>query len=113
MLVVGTDIFSFFSNKILVPNYTVCILTEFMSVAELDQWALETNLKRYLIQPSSRELGQHWATVMVSAKIKGRPISAADAWIAATALFFGVPLVTHNAGDYAGVNSLQILTESK
>lgn len=94
-----------------------------MSVAELDQWALSRNwgtqrkqkleaqLKRYLIQPSSRELGQHWAAAMISAKITGRPISAADAWIAATSLFFGVPLVTHNARDYVGVSGLQIITE--
>jgi predicted nucleic acid-binding protein len=36
----------------------------------------------------------------------------ADAWIAATALQLGVPLVTHNVGDYAGVSGLAILSEA-
>ena len=41
----------------------------------------------------------------------GRRISCADAWIAATALRFGVPLVTHNANDYLGVADLTIINE--
>jgi predicted nucleic acid-binding protein len=34
----------------------------------------------------------------------------ADAWIAAAALQVGVPLATHNVGDYAAVDNLVILT---
>jgi predicted nucleic acid-binding protein len=34
----------------------------------------------------------------------------ADAWIAATALALGVPLVTNNPSDYGGVDRLTILS---
>ena len=36
----------------------------------------------------------------------------ADAWIAATALHLGVPLITHNKNDYLGVDGLTIISES-
>ena len=41
---------------------------------------------------------------------KGRPITFADAWIAAAALQLSVPLVTHNASDYRAVEKLTVLT---
>ena len=41
---------------------------------------------------------------------KGRPITFADAWIAAAALQLNVPLATHNARDYAGIPNLVVLT---
>lgn len=39
------------------------------------------------------------------------PISAADAWIAATALLYGVPLVTHNRKDFEGIDGLVVISE--
>jgi predicted nucleic acid-binding protein len=36
----------------------------------------------------------------------------ADAWIAATAMLYGVPLITHNPADYTAVVGLQIITEA-
>jgi predicted nucleic acid-binding protein len=38
-------------------------------------------------------------------------IHVADAWIAATAILLGVPLITNNHADYAGVNDLALLPE--
>ena len=40
-----------------------------------------------------------------------RPISPQDAWIAATALRYQIPLVTHNAADFDAVEGLTIITE--
>jgi predicted nucleic acid-binding protein len=40
-----------------------------------------------------------------------QPVAAADAWIAATALVYGVPLITHDPRDFAGVAGLRVLTE--
>jgi tRNA(fMet)-specific endonuclease VapC len=47
---------------------------------------------------------------MAAARRAGRPIGPADAWIAATALRYGVPLVTHNPSDYTGVPGLSVLS---
>lgn len=74
---------------------------------ELDRW-----LRRYAIVHSSDELCLRWAEALAGARRAGRPIAAADAWVAATALLLGVPLITHNAGDYAGVASLTVISES-
>ena len=52
-----------------------------------------------------------WASLVAIQRRKGRPIEQHDAWVAATALYLGVPLVTHNAGHYGDVADLQVLTE--
>jgi tRNA(fMet)-specific endonuclease VapC len=53
-----------------------------------------------------------WAEAMESGRRNGRPISAADAWIAATALHLDVPLITHNRTHFVGIDSLKIISES-
>ena len=92
----------------------------FMTVAELDRWALQRNwgmdrqermtrfLEQFTITMVDRALCRIWAEVAVQARNSGRPIQAADAWIAATALRLGVPLLTHNRADYAGIRDLII-----
>jgi len=44
------------------------------------------------------------------AQAAGRRIECADAWIAATAMLYGVPLVTHNRSDYPGVSGLTLIS---
>jgi len=44
---------------------------------------------------------------LVLGETAGR-IETADAWIAATALLYDVPLLTHNKADYLGVPGLQL-----
>src|SRR5438309_4466242 len=46
---------------------------------------LESRIKRYVIEHSSDALSLRWAEAMDSARRNGRPIAAADAWVAATA----------------------------
>lgn len=43
----------------------------------------------------------------------GRPIAAADAWVAATALHLGVPLITHNRNHFIGVDGLNVISENR
>ncbi len=73
---------------------------------------LESRLHRYVIEPSLDTLSRRWAEAMDSAKRNGRPIAAADAWIAATALHLGVPLITHNRNHFIGVDGLTVISES-
>lgn len=129
MVVVDTDVFSFIFKQdtraaLYQPHLSGHLLVlSFMTVAELDLWAvsrnwgiarkqrLEKTLRRYRVMESSRDLGKVWAAVEDNARRTGRPIAVPDAWIAATALHYGVPLVTHNAADYAWVPGLTVVTE--
>ena len=51
-----------------------------------------------------------WAAVRNESTQKGRPISSADAWIAATSLVLSAPLVTNNPKDYRHLDSLQLVS---
>jgi predicted nucleic acid-binding protein len=97
-------------------------IISFMTLAELELWALgrnwghatrerlERHLQAYQVQYSDRQLCRLWAEVTRGAQRKGRPIEVADAWHAATALAFDVPLVTYNPTDYAGIEGLTVLS---
>lgn len=100
-------------------------MVSLMTVAELDLWALrchwgvarkrqmEIYLRRFATYPFDRALCLHWAEVTDSARRMRRPIQTADAWIAATALQAGAPLITHNPSDYAGVHGLTVFSEAR
>lgn len=91
--------------------------------AELERWTLErnwggrrkdalrTHLRNFVLDAPDESVCLQWARVMDGARRQGRPISTADAWIAATALAYGVPLVTHNAADFAAVAGLTVISE--
>jgi predicted nucleic acid-binding protein len=95
-----------------------------MTVAELDRWALqrdwgearrarmEQHLRNFVVYPFNRSLCLWWAEAADRARRKGRPIGVADAWIAATALEHDIPLITSNAGHYAGVEGLTVVAET-
>ncbi len=70
------------------------------------------HLSNYTILPATRELCSVWAKVSWDARKKGRPIQTADAWIAASAIHYQVPLITNNASDYTMISGLQLLTVS-
>lgn len=98
-------------------------IISFMTLAELRRWCLERSwgekrrqelenyLTRYLVVHSEDRICARWADATTTARSNGRPIAASDAWVAATALFLGVPLVSHNGGHYSGVEGLQVISE--
>ena len=51
-----------------------------------------------------------WAEVTFAAKRRGRPVQTADAWIAASALYHQVPLITNNQTDYSYIKGLTVLS---
>lgn len=129
-LVVDTDVVSFiFKNDtraaLYIPHLSGHMLTiSFQALAELELWTLAANwgarrkqqldrhLRRYLVEHSSPALSRQWAEATDSARRGGRPLAAADAWHAATALLLDVPLVTHNGAHFAGVAGLTVISES-
>jgi tRNA(fMet)-specific endonuclease VapC len=127
--VIDTDVWSYLYKgrseaKIYEPHLFGNILViSFQTQAELHRGAiaanwgvarrqhLESRLQRYVIEPSSYRLSTLWAAAMDSAKRNGRPIGAADAWVAATALHLGVALISHNRNHFIGVDDLTIISE--
>lgn len=127
-VVADTDVVSFvFKNhpigKRYDPEFAGRVpLISFMTVAEVERWAiqyrwsehrvhwLQVYLRRCTVVPSSPDLCRKWAEVMVAAQAVGRRIECADAWIAATALLYDAPLVTHNRSDYLGVPGLSVIS---
>jgi predicted nucleic acid-binding protein len=127
--VVDTDVASFmFKSDSRAAFYEARLVglsptVSFMTIAEMDGWALryrwgpaqtaqmEAVLQsRFVTIFADRDLCRLWAEVTVSCRRAGRPIETSDAWIATTALKFGVPLFTHNRSDYAGVPNLSIIS---
>jgi len=127
-VVVDTDVCSYFFKKdtrarLYHPHLVGRTpILSFMTAAELYYWALQRgwgparrdrldrHLLGYQVHSADDLLCRLWAEVTHGAGRRGRKIDGADAWIAATALALGIPLVTHNAADYAGVDGLTVLS---
>ena len=94
----------------------------FQSVAELRAWtmtrnwgaarrqSLEAAILRCVVLPYDDAMSRFWAEVTSHRHAHGHPIDCGDAWIAATALRHSLPLVTHNAGDFADVPNLVLIS---
>lgn len=130
-VVVDTDVVSFlYKHDTRAAAYAPhlngkLLLISFMVIAELDRWTMERNwgerrrrdlesfMQRFTVIEVSRDLCRKWAEATYSARLAGRPIETADAWMAGTSLLYKVPLVTHNGRHYAGVSGLQVITEAQ
>ena len=98
------------------------LVASFMTVAEMRQGALDANwgprkcavLEMYLADFSVLHtdglLCSTWAAVRNESTRKGRQMSSADAWIAATALVLSAPLATSNPRDYRHLDNLQLVS---
>jgi len=64
---------------------------------------------RYSIIPWNEMICDYFAVIRVQRRNK--PISVSDALIAATALVYGLPLVTHNVRDFEGIDGLDVITK--
>ena len=130
MIIVDTDVTSYFlkedSRAGLYRPHLLGLpkIISFMTLAELRRWELQNNwgarrLKRakefldeFSVIYADEKLCEIWAKIKSEAHRKGRPIETADAWVAAVALMFDVPLVTHNRKHFENVKNLQIISET-
>jgi tRNA(fMet)-specific endonuclease VapC len=124
-LLVDTSVVSYlFKKHSLAPFYweilkgnLLCV--SFMTVAELYCWPMERNwsdrridalrlhLRAYSVLPYGDAMSWEWARIKSR---RGRPISDPDAWIAATAIRYEIPLVTHNPRHFLHVVGLEVIT---
>ncbi|MCK4765219.1 MAG: type II toxin-antitoxin system VapC family toxin [Candidatus Aminicenantes bacterium] len=127
IVLVDTDIVSFiFKGDNRVQPYTPflkekILAVSFMTVAELFQWAavrnwgvkrikqLEDTLNNYLMLPCDIELCRRWGKVRANRRKAGHPISPQDAWVAATALRYEIPIATYNLQDFKRVEGLKLI----
>ena len=130
MLVVDTDVISYLFKQdsrgdLYKPHLRGHLLViSPMTRAELEAWALERSwgirrrdemrihLQRFMLAPTDEDVCVKWAEATDSARRRGRAIHSSDAWIAAVALHYDVPLLTHNASDYLGVDKLKLISQS-
>lgn len=94
------------------------LLLSFQTLGELYCWPIArkwgearteeflAEIRKYPVLPYNERVCWHWATLI---KFPGRPMPKSDAWIAATALAFGIPLATHNKNDFAHIAGLDII----
>lgn len=99
-------------------------MISFMTVAEFERWSLTRNwgqsqrarlaqqFRNFVIHPYDRALCRTWAEVTDRSRRVGHTIHCADAWVAATAVFYKLPLITHNSKDYTGLQELEIISEA-
>ena len=94
----------------------------FMTLAELLEHGYHKNLSERNIQQLAQTLKQNHTVLPYDENVCyrfgwirhqrcNRPISVSDALIAATALVYDLPLVTHNARDFEGIDGLNVITK--
>jgi predicted nucleic acid-binding protein len=66
-------------------------------------------LDRYPVFPYSKEVAEVFARIRAQRERVGRPMASADAWIAATAIHFDVPLTTHD-GNFLDTPGLRVIS---
>ena len=131
-VVVDTCVLSYLYNgHSLAENYRFHLegntaIISFMTLAELHYGTLNNNwgesrradlmahvAREYVVYPFNRALREQWAAVRDGTRRLGRQIKVADSWIAATALLYGIPLVTNNHSDFAVLEpDLAVISES-
>jgi predicted nucleic acid-binding protein len=129
IILLDTNIVSFLFKKdtraVLYEPYlkNKILAISLMTVAELYQWTevckwgnrrisqLEKSLAaHYSILPIDMELCRLWGRIRAECQAAGRPISPQDAWIGATALRYGLSLITHNPKDFESIENIKIIT---
>jgi len=101
----------------------VCV--SFITIGELHYGARKANwgerrmaslrkeLDQVLVLPGNARVAETYTEVVFTRQSSGRPISTADALIAATAVAHQLPLITHNRRDFERIPGLTILSEGE
>ncbi len=96
----------------------------FITLAEFYRWPEERDwgprrraelarlLEPYEIAYPDEALCRRWALLLAGVRRAGRPLPFADSWIAAAALRLGLPLVTHNPGDFRVIGGQTVISEA-
>ena len=95
---------------------TIITVEKLWASAELENWGnnkkaqLRATIRKFVVIPYNDRIAEHYGAIIAHRKKNGVPISCADAWIAACARSYDIPLVTHNAKDFTNIPGLQVIT---
>ena len=121
-IVVDTDVFSFIFKgdtrtqiyRPMLNSFTPCL--SFLTVAELYRWSIVRkwgvkqvdSLKReiagYFILEHDDATAWEWARIT---SVPGKQIGFSDAWVAASAIRNGLPLLTNNRKHFESITALR------
>jgi tRNA(fMet)-specific endonuclease VapC len=126
---VDTDVVSFiFNNSQLGVAYRQymrkrTLLISFMTGAEIERgmrlanWGAKKRdemkgflTAKFAVIHTNDAICRKWAEITST---KEHPVAHADAWIAATAIVYRVPLITHNRKHFEGIAGLKVISEGK
>ncbi len=129
MILVDTDVVSFLlKGDSRAERYFEAIrgdqpVVSFMTAAELLAWAelrhwgarrraeLDRLLRqRYGVLGVDLGLAHEWARIQAEGALLGQRVSVQDGWVAATARYFDIRLVTHNVRHFEGIRGLRLGT---
>jgi len=104
------------------PNLSGKIVSlSFITVGELyygaykNEWGqrrlddLRTHISRVFQLPYNEQLPFVYGELVASCQRRGKPIMSNDAWIAATAILYSIPLLTNNTRHFKSVQGLTLL----
>ena len=83
------------------------LLAEGKRRAQLEQW-LTQDLEAWFsgrALPVDRQVAMRWASLVAKGSRTGRPLPTVDSLIAATALAYGLAIVTRNTKDFEGIGA--------
>ena len=67
---------------------------------------------RHVVFDAPRPLCAVWASVCCQARMQDRFLTNADAWVAATAIYLDVPLLTHKPSSFDFLDQLQLISNA-
>lgn len=131
LALVDTDVFSYlFKGDTrgqpyleLLGDNSPCV--SFMTVAEVKLWALKRRwgqtrrqsllsaLRHYTVLPFDDTMTDAWAEIQAERSRGGKVIGASDCWVAATAVCYGLPLVTNNRSHFTGISGLKVISVTR
>jgi tRNA(fMet)-specific endonuclease VapC len=95
------------------------VAVSFMTIAEIHEGVFRSNwgehkkqklvnsLRQFVVLPFTIGVCEIWGRIR--AERKQQPISVGDAWIAATAIAYELPLLTNNLKHFQDITSLNLL----
>jgi predicted nucleic acid-binding protein len=95
------------------------LAVSFMALAEIHEGIYRSNwgevkkqtiakgLRQFVILPFTNSVCEIWGRIR--AERKQQPISVGDAWIAATAIAYELPLLTNNQKHFHGIAGLKLI----